>query len=114
MFSQSKQERIHLNQDSFLPLYPADRGFTTFHTPIGLFKWNVLPQGTAASPAIFQKMMDKWFATYLWKEVICWIDGLLVFSPDFESHMVSLRKVFDILRQHDLVVSRKKLRVCGP
>ena len=42
-----------------LPLYPADRGFTAFHTPIGTYKWNVLPQGTAASPQIFQRAMDR-------------------------------------------------------
>ena len=40
-----------------LPLYPADRGYTAFHTPIGVYKWNVLPQGTAASPQIFQRTM---------------------------------------------------------
>ena len=59
-----------------LPLYPADRGFTAFHTPIGLYKWNVLPQGTAASPAIFQRVMDRWFAAFLWKNVIVWIDDI--------------------------------------
>ena len=51
-----------------LPLYPADRGFTAFHTPIGTFKWDVLPQGTAASPAIFQRIMDRWFAANLLME----------------------------------------------
>ena len=48
-----------------LPLYLADRGHTAFHTPIGMYKWNVLPQGTAASSQIFQHTMDKWFAAYL-------------------------------------------------
>ena len=47
-----------------LPLYPADRGYTAFHTPLGLFKWNVLPQSTAASPQLFQRMMDKWFSAF--------------------------------------------------
>ena len=63
-----------------LPLYPADRGFTAFHTPLGLFKWEVLPQGTSASPAIFQRMMDRWFSAYLWKNVLVWIDDILVYS----------------------------------
>ena len=48
-----------------LPLYPADRAYTAFHTHLGLYKWNVLPQGTSASPAIFQRMMDKWFAAFV-------------------------------------------------
>ena len=95
-----------------LPLYPADRAFTAFHTPLGLFKWNVLPQGTSASPAIFQRMMDKWFAAFIWKSVIVWIDDILVYSKDFDSHLVALREVFLVLRKYGLVASRKKLRVC--
>ena len=95
-----------------LPLYPADRGYTAFHTPIGLFKWNVLPQGTAASPAIFQRMMDRWFAAFLWKKVICWIDDLLVFSRTFEEHLVALREIFLIFRKYGLVASRRKLKLC--
>ena len=74
-----------------LPLYPADRGFTAFHTPIGIFKWDVLPQGTASSPTIFQRVMDHWFANYLWNNVIVWIiDNVLVFSETFDEHLVAL------------------------
>ena len=95
-----------------LPLYPADKGFTAFHTPLGLYKWEVLPQGTSASPAIFQRMMDRWFAAYLWRKVIIWIDDILVFTPDFESHLVALREVFEVLRKYGLVASRRKIKVC--
>ena len=95
-----------------LPLYPADRGYTAFHTPLGLFKWNVLPQGTSASPAIFQRMMDKWFAAFIWKTVIVWIDDILVYSKDFESHLSALREIFLVLRKYGLVASRRKLKVC--
>ena len=94
-----------------LPLYPADRAFTAFHTPLGLFKWNVLPQGTSASPAIFQRMMDKWFAAFIWKSVIVWIDDILIYSKDFESHLTALRDVFLVLRKYGLVASKKKLKV---
>ena len=92
-----------------LPLYPADRGFTAFHTPLGLFKWEVLPQGTSASLAIFQRMMDRWFAACPWKKVIVWIDDLLVFSRTFEEHLQALREIFLIFRKYELVASRRKL-----
>ena len=95
-----------------LPLYPADRGFTAFHTPMGLYKWNVLPQGTAASPAIFQRVMDRWFAAYLWKNVIVWIDDILIFSKTFKEHLAALRSVFMVLRKYGLVASRRKLKLC--
>ena len=70
-----------------LPLYPADRGYTAFHTPIGVYKWNVLPQGTSASPQIFQRTMDRWFSAFLWKSVIIWMDDLLVHSTTFSEHL---------------------------
>ena len=95
-----------------LPLYPADRGFTAFHTPLGLYKWEVLPQGTSASPAIFQRMMDKWFSAFLWRNVLIWIDDILVYSKDFDSHIKALREVFMVLRRYGLVASRKKLNLC--
>ena len=75
-----------------LPLYPADRGYTAFHTSIGLFKWDVLPQGTAASPQIFQRTMDKWFSAFLWKSVIVWMDDLLVHSTSFKQHLRHLEE----------------------
>ena len=95
-----------------LPLYPADRGFTAFHTPLGLYKWEVLPQGTSASPAIFQRMMDRWFSAYLWKNVLVWIDDILVYSKTFDEHLKALRGVFEVLRQYGLVASRRKIKLC--
>ena len=95
-----------------LPLYPADRGFTAFHTPLGLYKWEVLPQGTSASPAIFQRMMDRWFSAFLWKNVLVWIDDILVYSRSFKDHLKALRGVFQVLRRYGLVASKRKLVLC--
>ena len=95
-----------------LPLYPADRGFTAFHTPIGVFKWNVLPQGTAASPQIFQRTMDKWFAAYLWKSVIVWMDDLLVHSRSFHEHLRHLEQVLQVAEKYGLVFNKQKLKLC--
>ena len=95
-----------------LPLYPADRGYTAFHTPIGVYKWNVLPQGTAASPQIFQRTMDRWFSAYLWKSVIVWMDDILVHSNTFERHLKHLRAVLEVAKKHGLVYNKSKLKLC--
>ena len=95
-----------------LPLYPADRGFTAFHTPIGMFKWNVLPQGTSASPQIFQRTMDRWFAAFLWRSVIVWVDDLLVHSSSFDAHLQHLRGVFEVARRYGLVFNKAKMKLC--
>ena len=95
-----------------LPLYPADRGYTAFHTPIGVYKWNVLPQGTAASPQIFQRMMDKFFSAYLWKSVIVWVDDILVHSATFQQHMQHLEQVLQVAKSYGLVFNKQKLMLC--
>lgn len=92
-----------------LPLYPADRGFTAFHTAIGTYKWNVLPQGMSASPQIFQRTMDRWFSAFLWKSLIVWVDDLLVRSKDFKSHLKHLRAVD---RKCGLVFNKSKMKLC--
>ena len=91
---------------------PADRGFTAFHSPIGTYKWNVLPQGTSASPQIFQRAMDRWFSAFLWKSVIVWIDDLLVHSQTFEDHLRHLREVFQVAERYGLIFNRAKLKLC--
>ena len=92
-----------------LPLYPVDRGYTAFHTPIGMFKWNVLPQGTSVSAQIFQRAMDRWFAAFLWKSVIVWVDDILVHSRSFAEHIRHLRQVLEVADKYGLVFNRKKL-----
>ena len=57
-------------------------------------------------------MMDRWFAAYLWKKVIVWIDDLLVFPRTFEEHLQALREIFTIFRRYGLVASRRKLKLC--
>ena len=69
-------------------------------------------QETAASPAIFQRVMDRWFSEYLWKSVIIWIDDILIYSKTFEDHMVAFLKVFLVLRKNGLMASKRKLKTC--
>ena len=56
--------------------------------------------------------MDKWFSAFLWPNVLIWIDDILVYSKDFDSHIKALREVFLVLRRYGLVASRKKLKLC--
>lgn len=88
------------------------RGFTAFHTTIGTYKWNVLPQGTSVSPQIFQRAMDRWFSAFLWKSVIVWVDDLLVHSRTFQDHLIHLRGVLEVARKYGLVFNKEKLKLC--
>ena len=39
---------------------------------------------------------------------LVYLDDIIIFSPDAETHVQHLRKVFDALRTHELVCSKKK------
>ena len=56
--------------------------------------------------------MDRWFVTFLWKNVIIWINDILIYSKTFKEHMKALRGVLSVLRKYGLVASRRKIRTC--
>ena len=60
--------------------------YTSFKTKYGLFEFCVMPFGLTNAPAIFQSFMNSIFNDLLDSSVIVYLDDILVFSPDLESH----------------------------
>lgn len=89
-------------------LADSDIPKTAFRTPFGLFQWKVAPMGLSNSPARFQSVMNRIFQPLLNKCVTVYLDDILVFSKTPEEHIEHLKQVFDILRNHEFVVSREK------
>ena len=75
---------------------------TTFRTKYGHFEFLVMPFGLTNSPATFMMVIDNAFRPLLDKNVIIYIDNILVYSPNPEKHQKDLRQVFEILRQNKL------------
>ena len=76
----------------------ASKPYLTVNTHRGLYVYNRLPFGVASAPAIFQKIMDTVLQGIA--GVTCYIDDILVSSPDEETHMQILGEVFDCLEKH--------------
>lgn len=64
----------------------------------GLYEFNVLPFGLCNALCTFQNLTDMVFEGMKYKEIIIYLDDILVFSKTFEEHIIRLRKVFDRLR----------------
>jgi len=81
---------------------------TAFNTKYGQFEYLVMPMGACNSPATFQSLMNDIFHDCIDEFLVVYIDDLLVFSKDEESHYRHLETVLKKLKEHELYVSPKK------
>ncbi|CAJ0966812.1 unnamed protein product [Ranitomeya imitator] len=68
-------------------LRTGDEWKTAFNTPKGHFEYLVMPFGLSNAPSVFQSFMHDIFREYLDKFLIVYLDDILVFSDDWESHV---------------------------
>jgi len=81
---------------------------TAFMTHHGLYEWRVMPFGLTNAPAIFQSLMNSIFKEVLHKFVLAFFYNILVYSPDWSTHMQHLRHLLDLLRKHTLFAKLSK------
>ncbi|CAJ0957352.1 unnamed protein product, partial [Ranitomeya imitator] len=86
----------------------GDEWKTAFNTPEGHFEYLVMPFGLANVPSVFQSFMHDIFREYLDKFLIVYLDDILIFSDDWESHVKQVRMVFQVLRANSLFVKGSK------
>ncbi len=91
-----------------IPLDKESRQYTAFSTMDRHFQYCVMPQGLAGSPITFQKLMIQILQGLLYKCCVVFCDDILVYSPDFSTHMHDLQAVMDRLAQANLTLSPKK------
>ncbi|KAG7556957.1 Reverse transcriptase domain [Arabidopsis suecica] len=91
-----------------IPIDPLDIRKTAFRTRYGHYEFVVMPFGLTNAPAAFMKMMNGVFQEFLDEFVIIFIDDILVYSKDWESHQDHLRAVLEWLRKHELFAKLSK------
>ncbi|XP_064620321.1 uncharacterized protein LOC135483366 [Lineus longissimus] len=83
-----------------VPIREQDIPKTAFATTHGLFEYLTMPMGLpAGSPMTFQRLIELAMKGLV-PEGVCalYLDDIITFSVDFESHIVKLRKVFTRIR----------------
>ncbi|KAH9649287.1 hypothetical protein KPL70_025929 [Citrus sinensis] len=90
-----------------LGISPVDRHKTAFCIPDAHYQWTVMPFGLKVTPSLFQKAMTKIFSPIL-HHALVYIDDILLFSSDHESHQKLLLDFFHIVQAHGIMLSEKK------
>jgi len=93
-----------------LPMRATDIEKTAFICSEGLFEFTVMPFGLCNAPATYQRLMNLLLAGLTWQSCLVYIDDILVYSPDFKTHVEDLSRVLTRLSEAGFVLKAKKCR----
>lgn len=91
-----------------------DRERTAVTPSFGLFEWTRMPFGLCNAPATFQRLMGVVLGDLAFDVLLVYLDDVIIFSRDFESHCERLELVFNRLRQHGLKLKPSKCFLLKP
>jgi hypothetical protein len=74
----------------------------------GLYEFLVMSFGLTSAPAYFMNLMNKVFMEYLDQFVVIFIEDILIYSPNEETHEDHLRLVLQKLRDNQLYAKFSK------
>jgi transposase InsO family protein len=86
----------------------GDEWKTAFRTKFGLYEYLVMPFGLTNAPATFQRMINQVLREYLDIFVVVYLDDILIFSDDLETHREQVHKVLQKLQDANLLVEPTK------
>jgi len=67
-----------------------------------------MPFGLTCAPSVFQRLMDLVLCGLTYETCLVYLDDIIVFSSDFDSHIMRLKEIFGRLRAANLKVNMKK------
>jgi len=89
-------------------MLPTDIPKTTFHAHNGHYEYNVMPFDLCNAPPTFQVTMNDLFWPFVRKFVLAFFDDILVYSRNFEEHLLHLESVLRALCREQFFVKLSK------
>ena len=87
-------------------LSQKSRPKSAFISSFGKWEFKRCPFGLAQAPAYFQRLVNEVLSGFTF--ALGYLDDILVYSPDMETHLEHLRKLFIKLRDTDLKLKEIK------
>lgn len=91
-----------------VPVNPRDVNKTTFVCHRGSFRFPRMPFGLCNAPATFQRLMDSVLAGLNFEICLVYLDDIIVFSKDLDSHLSRLSQLLQKLREANLKLKPSK------
>ncbi len=85
-----------------------DQEKTSFITLDGTYEFNVMPFGLTNAPTTFQRAMDVVLAGLKWNSCLVYLDDIIVFAPDFDTHLARLEAVLIRIREANFTLEPDK------
>ena len=113
VFDQLQQAKIFTKLDlrnayHLVRIREGDEWKTGFNTPRGHYEYLVMPFGLTNAPAVFQTMINDVLRDFLDHFVYVYLDDILIYSPDPETHRKHVATVLERLLEHKLYVKAEK------
>lgn len=95
-----------------LPIMDEDRDKTTFVTPHrGAKRFTRALMGYLGSPAFCQRQLDRILQPWKWEFTVCYVDDIVIYSKDWESHLRHIDTVMRALSEAGLTLDLAKAYV---
>ena len=91
-----------------IPLDEDSREKSAFVTRSGKFEFLRMPFGLVNAPTTYQTMMNKVLRGLNWDILLVYMDDIIIFSSNFETHLEHLQKVFTRIVETNLTLNPKK------
>src|SRR4029434_3002606 len=87
---------------------PEDQEKTAFTTPFRLYHFARMPFVLCNAPALFQRLMQRCLGSQVYDHLLIYLDDVIVYSPDFPTHLQHLEQVFTRPQEHGLKLQPRK------
>ena len=91
-----------------IPLDEQSKFLTAFTAPGGYYEYNVLPMGLKDAPSSFSRIINLALMPLLENGVQVYMDDIIIYGEDKESHLLNLEKVLNRLSDSKLTIKLNK------
>lgn len=94
-------------------LEEESKPLTAFSTPREHLEFEVMPFGLCNAPSTFSRLMSQIFRDLEGNQMLCYLDDILIFSKDVESHLRALDEILQRLQDAGLKLKLRKCKFFG-
>ena len=91
-----------------IELEREDRAKTAFISKFGIHEYTKMPFGLCTAPSTFQRCMELVLAGLQWKQLLIYLDDIIIFSSDVKEHFQRLNEVLGRFKEAGLKLKPSK------